>query len=330
MTAARKTIMTRPSDRALMFTRSFDAPRDLVWQAWTDPSQLARWWGPEGFSITTHEHKMQPNGIWRLTMHGPDGRDYDNRIVYLEVKPPERLVYKNSGEAGGRAVNFQTTVTFAEQDGVTTLTMRAEFSAAADLRYVIENFGADKGGEQTIGRLADHVAMLTSDQPEFLITRMFDAPREMVWQAWTDPALLAQWFGPKGCTARIATFELRPGGVWHSCLTMPGGAEMWAKFVYREVVPPQRLVWLHSFSDPEQNLTHHPMSPTWPLIMLTTMTLEESGGKTKLTLTWVPYEASEIERKTFVEGMSGMTMGWSGSFEQLDALLAARHESPKA
>jgi len=322
MSTTNSTVLTRPSEREMVLTRSFNAPRDLVWQAWTDPAQLARWWGPEGFSITTHEHAIVEGGVWRLTMHGPDGRDFPNRIVYVDVQAPARLVYNNAGEAGGRPINFQTTVTLEEAAGVTTLTMHVEFGAAADLAFVIKNFEADKGGVQTVGRLAAHVDMLTSEHPEFVITRVFDAPRELVWKAWTDPAMAAQWFGPKGCTTRIAKHELGPGGVWHSCMTMPDGSEMWGKFVYREVVPPSRLVWLHSFSDASEGITRHPMSPDWPLTMLTTVTLEDVDGKTRVTLTWTPHEASAGERQTFVGGMAGMNMGWGGSFDQLAALLS--------
>ncbi|MFO1434911.1 MAG: SRPBCC family protein [Gammaproteobacteria bacterium] len=322
MTEQRITVLTRPSDRALQLTRSFDAPRGLVWSAWTDPAQLARWFGPDGFSITTHEHSIKPGGVWRFTMHGPDGRDYKNRVNFLEVNAPEKLVYKHAGEEEDDAVKFQTTVIFSETAGVTTLTMRMEFATAADLEFVIKNYGAEEGAMQNVARLAAHVDMLTSSQPEFLITRIFRAPRELVWQAWTDPAMLSKWFGPKGCSARIVNYELRPGGVWHSCLTMPDGNEMWGKFVYREVVPKQKLMWLHSFSNTEGDITRHPMSPNWPRVMLTTVIFEDAGKDTKITLSWTPYEATDIERQTFVDGMSGMAMGWGGSFTQLDAFLA--------
>lgn len=322
MTATSSTVLTRPSDREMVLTRSFAAPRGLVWQAWIDPAQLARWWGPDGFSITTHEHALGPGGVWRLTMHGPDGRDYPNRIDFLDVQAPARLVYRHAGEAGDEPVDFKTTVTLEEAGGVTTLTMHAEFATAADLAFVIKNYAADKGGVQTVGRLAAHVDMLTSEHPEFVITRVFDAPRELVWKAWTDPEMAAQWFGPKGCTTRIAKHELRPGGVWHSHMTMPDGTDMWGKFVYREVVPPSRLVWLHSFSDASENLTRHPLSPEWPLTMVTTVILEDVDGKTRITLTMTPHEATASERKIFVAGMAGMNMGWGGSFDQLAALLS--------
>src|SRR4051794_22770263 len=82
----------------------------------------------------------------------------------------------------------------------------------------------------------------------FLITRVFDAPRPLVWKAWTEQDRLMQWFGPKGCTMPAARLDFRPGGVFHFCLHSPDGREMWGKFAYREIVAPERIVWVHSFS----------------------------------------------------------------------------------
>jgi uncharacterized protein YndB with AHSA1/START domain len=107
----------------------------------------------------------------------------------------------------------------------------------------------------------------------------------------------------------------------HSCLVTPDGMEMWAKFVYREVQPSTKLVWEHSFSDKDGNITRHPGHPSWPLKLLSTMTLEEQSNQTKLTLTWTPLEATTEEVATFQEGMAGMEQGWSGTFEQLTAFL---------
>src|SRR5690242_1162231 len=83
----------------------------------------------------------------------------------------------------------------------------------------------------------------------FVITRVFDAPRPLVWQAWTERDRLMQWFGPKGFTMPVATLDFRPGGVFHFCLRSPDGHQMWGKFAYREIVIPERIVWVHSFSD---------------------------------------------------------------------------------
>ena len=97
---------------------------------------------------------------------------------------------------------------------------------------------------------------------------------------------------------------------------------MWGKFVYQEVEAPKRLVWLHSFSDANEGITRHPFHKEWPLELYTTVTFEEEGNKTKITLTWTPYDARENERKAFVEAIPGMHQGWGGTFEQLTDYLA--------
>jgi uncharacterized protein YndB with AHSA1/START domain len=158
----------------------------------------------------------------------------------------------------------------------------------------------------------------------FSITRMFDAPRQLVWRAWTDPKLMSQWFGPKGVTTDVLRLELHPGGVLHSRMRTPDGNVMWGKFVYREVEEPSRLVWVHSFSDEKGSVTRAPFADTWPLELLTTVVFEEQGRQTKITLTWVPLNATPEERKTFEENMQSMNGGWSGSFDQLDQFLASR------
>jgi uncharacterized protein YndB with AHSA1/START domain len=157
---------------------------------------------------------------------------------------------------------------------------------------------------------------------EFSITRMFDAPRELVWQCFTDPAHMKEWWGPKGSTIVASTMDLRIGGTYHGAMRDPEGRVMWAKFVYREIVAPERLVWEHSFSDEAGGLTRHPLSPSWPLKLLTVVTFEETlEGKTKLTLRWSPLNADAEERKTFDVAHDSMRGGWAGSFDQLAAYL---------
>jgi uncharacterized protein YndB with AHSA1/START domain len=153
---------------------------------------------------------------------------------------------------------------------------------------------------------------------DFVIARVFDAPRQLVWQAFADPERMKHWFGPKGSTIVSSKMDLRVGGTYHGAMRNPDGQVMWAKFVYREVAPPQRLSWVHSFSDEKGGLTRHPLSPTWPLELLTTVTFEEAPeGKTKLTLTWSPINATEEERKTFEAALESMRGGWTGSFDRL-------------
>jgi len=165
------------------------------------------------------------------------------------------------------------------------------------------------------------IASTSADQ-DFVITRVFNAPREMVWRAWTEREQLMQWFGPKGFTMPHAEIDLRPGGLLHYAMRSPDGHEMWGKWIFREIVAPERLVLVSSFSDAQGGITRHPMSANWPLETLSTTTFEEHDGKTMLTIRWSPLNATESEMKTFSEAHRGMEQGWGGTFEQLAAYLA--------
>src|SRR5579872_1234232 len=152
---------------------------------------------------------------------------------------------------------------------------------------------------------------------DFVISRLLDAPRDLVWKAFTDPERMKRWWGPKGFGVAAAKMDLRPGGTYHYGLRAPDGNTMWGKFVYREIVAPERMIFVNSFSDEAGGVTRHPMSPTWPLEMLSTFTFEEMpGGKTRFTVRWAPLNASEQERKTFDAGTASMQQGWSGTLDQ--------------
>jgi uncharacterized protein YndB with AHSA1/START domain len=158
---------------------------------------------------------------------------------------------------------------------------------------------------------------------DFVISRVFDAPRELMWACFTDPARMQKWWGPKGVAVVASKMDLQPGGTYHYGMRTPDGKTMWGKFVYREIAAPERMVWVNSFSDEAGGLTRHPLSPTWPLEMLTTLTLEaEPGEKTKLTIRWSPINATAEEQKTFDAGHDSMRGGWGGTLEQLAAYLA--------
>ncbi len=152
-------VATTP-EREIVIRRTFDAPRELVFAAWTEPRHLVHWWGPNGFTTTIQEMDVKPGGVWRLIMRGPDGRDYHNKIVFIEVAPPERLVYRHSGEEGTEPVRFQTTVTFADRGNRTDLTLRMVFDTNEARDAVIKTYGAVEGGKQTLGRLGQYLATL--------------------------------------------------------------------------------------------------------------------------------------------------------------------------
>jgi uncharacterized protein YndB with AHSA1/START domain len=155
---AKNNTTTYEEDRQLVINRVFDAPRELVFEAWTDPKHLAQWWGPKGFTNTVHDIDIRPGGVWRYVMHGPDGVDYYNKIVYIEVVNPERLVYSHGG--GDEDDSFQVTVTFAEQGGKTKLTMRMLFKSAEELNKVVKEFGAIEGANSTLDRLEEQLAKM--------------------------------------------------------------------------------------------------------------------------------------------------------------------------
>lgn len=157
---------------------------------------------------------------------------------------------------------------------------------------------------------------------EFVLTRLFDAPRDLVWRAFTEIEHLRQWWGPPGLTLRVVSFDPRPGGMFHYAMATPDGHEMFGRWVFRELSAPERLSFVVAFTDAQANPVRHPMSPTWPLEMLGTATFTEQDGKTLLTNVAVPVNASDIEQKTFEAGFEGMRQGFGGTWNQLAAYLA--------
>ena len=152
--------------RSIIGVREFDAPRELVFSAWTSAEHLAQWWGPVGFSTTTMSFDMRPGGIWRFVMHGPDGRDYQNRVTFEEIMPPERIVYRHGGgDDDVEPVQFKQTVIFEDIGGRTRITWRSDFPSAAERTRVIKEYHADTGLMQTMTRLGEYVRRSRQDLP---------------------------------------------------------------------------------------------------------------------------------------------------------------------
>ena len=329
MEAARKIPVEPTADREIFITRVFDAPRELVWEAWTNPEHVANWWGPLGFTTTIENMDVRPGGEWTHVMHGPDGTDYPNHSVFLEVVKPERIVYSHGGSReDGPEARFLSTWTFeaiGAKGQQTRITMHALFPTAAARDTVVREYGAIEGGQQTLQRLAEHLGHVTgnaSTTPDFVISRVLAAPRELVYQSFTDAERMQHWWGPKGCTVTLSRMDLRPGGTYLYGMKTPDGSTMWGRFVYREIVAPKRLVFVNSFSDEAGGLTRHPLSPTWPLELLTTITFEEQGATTLLTVRWsVLPTTPQAERATFAASHASMAQGWGGTLEQLTGYL---------
>lgn len=311
------------SDREIVISRVIHAPRELVWQAWTDPKHVTNWWGPRGFSTTIKKMDFRVGGAWEHVMHGPDGANYPNKSIFKEIVPQERIVYSHGGgREEGPGATFTATWTFEPVEaGKTRLTGRLVFPSAEARDFVVKEFGAIEGGKQTLERAAEYLAGMVSKP--FVITREFNAPRDLVWKAWTELDQLMQWFGPKDFTMPKATLDFQPGGLFHYCLNTPDGKELWGRFVYREIVPPTKLVWMNSFSDKDGGITSHPFTKdAWPRELLTVVTFAEQAGKTTVTVNWLPFDATDEERRVFEAARSGMAAGWGGTMERFETYVA--------
>ncbi len=158
--------------------------------------------------------------------------------------------------------------------------------------------------------------------PPFVVARTFNAPRALVWQAFTEAERLKAWWGPKGFPVARGQIDLRPGGCYHYAMQVPDGSVMWAKCVYREIAAPERIVFINCFCSESGVLARNPMVPGWPMEVLSVFSFAEQDGRTAFTLEWTPLSATREECELFDSFREGMAIGWEGTFEQLDAHLA--------
>lgn len=149
--------MTAPTpsgaSREITATRLFDAPRELVFDAWTDPTHISKWWGPVGFTTTTSKMDARTGGTWEHVMHGPDGTDYPNSIYYVEVLRPERIIYDHV-----LPPFFRSTSLFSVEGNKTRISVVLVFETAETREHAAKNFGAVEGLEQMLVRLGEHLA----------------------------------------------------------------------------------------------------------------------------------------------------------------------------
>ena len=165
--------------------------------------------------------------------------------------------------------------------------------------------------------------MAVTQNKDFVISRVFDASRDLVWQCFTQPERMKQWWGPKGVKVVKSEMDFRVGGTYHYGMQNPNGDVMWGRMLYREIAPSERIVFINSFSDEAGGLGRHPLAPQWPLQLLSTFTFEDvPGSKTRFTVRWSPYAATEEEQAAFDIGHASMAAGWSGTLDKLEIHLA--------
>jgi uncharacterized protein YndB with AHSA1/START domain len=307
----------------IRITRIYDAPVETVWEAWTDPSQLAEWWGPRGFTITTYSKDLRPGGSWVYTMHGPDGVDYPNQTHYLEVEKCAKLVYDHGANDQQPAL-FRVTVFFSEIDGRTKMemTMAVETpEALEEIRKIIKQ----AGGYSTWDRLAEYLEKQASGREKFVINRSFAAPLEVVFEMWANPKHLSQWLPPAGFEMQFVRSDIKAGGSTLYFMT-GNGLKMYGRAEYLKIEKPTSIVYTQQFCDENEEVSRHPMAPSWPETMLTTVQLVAEGpNQTRVTVTWEPHGPTTPEElEAFIKSKGGMTQGWTGSFDKLDAHIANR------
>jgi uncharacterized protein YndB with AHSA1/START domain len=316
-------VAARNKTNRIEITRVYDAPVEIVWEAWTDPAQVAQWWGPRGFTLTTHSKDLRPGGTWVYTMHGPDGTDYPNYTRYLEVDPRARLVYDHGAKDGDAAPLFRVTVTFTPVDGKARTKMDMTMTlATVEAAEQTRGFIKKAGGESTWDRLAEYLTEQQSGEQRFVIHRSFDAPIARMYELWTDPEHFARWLPPTGFTMKFIRADIRAGGSTRYVMTNGAGTTLHGRASYLELEPPRRIVYTQQICDEHENLARHPGLPTWPATLHTTVTLTEEGpDRTRVQVSWRPEGAVTAEElAAFVEHRRSMTAGWTGSFDKLEEL----------
>jgi uncharacterized protein YndB with AHSA1/START domain len=318
---------TNPASQEFVLTRVVNAPRELVWKAWTEAERLAQWWGPKGFGMHVARLDLRPGGVFHYGMKTPDGKLLWGKFTYREIVAPERLVFvvSFSDENAGVTRHWLSetwplevlnTVTFTEEGGRTTIRISGGPINATEVERNTF-YGSIKSMEQGFGgtfdQLDEYLVTAKKERPlengdDLVLTRIFNAPKALVFKAWTDAAQLMRWFAPDGCTTSYCKVDPKVGGKFHFCMRLPDGVEIWGLGVYKEIVDSERIVYVDAFADAEGNAvppSHYGMSADYPAETIVTVTFAEQEGKTVLTLRHtVP--GTFAERKEMTQGWSQM------------------------
>ncbi|BBJ00396.1 hypothetical protein FGKAn22_20880 [Ferrigenium kumadai] len=334
-TAQPSASMPSQSRREVIIIHTFDAPPERVFGWWTEPALLMRWWAPKGWSTPSCKVDLHPGGIFHYCMRSPEGNDFWGRGVYREIAAPQRLVYTDSfsneegnmvdparyGMSYGYPSETQVTVVFSGQEGKTRVAVLHDVP-----EEIPERTGMQQGWAEMLERLDNELAATATHtevaEKEVIFSRLIAAPRARVFKAWTDAAQLAQWWGPHGFSC-ICEMDARPGGSYRVVMRSKDGVEYPLNGIYREIVEPERLVMTDNWAEHpaewqellKKNLRQVDGEPAQE--SLNTVTFEEQGGKTALTIR-TRFD-SNVVRDAMLK--MGMAEGWTQSLDRLEALL---------
>jgi len=230
----------------ILLTRTFDAPRDLVFRAWTDPKHFAEWWGPHGSSIPMCEIDLRAGGTIRYAMRGTNFPEHRIKGEFTEVDPPSRLVFTQrfvDEHLPGLPADayFLTTVDFIDRGAKTDITLRHAIVTSTEseaTRAIVPM--ATAGWSQSLERLSSFV-----EGRDIIGRRVFDAPRDLVFRMWTEREHIERWWGPHGFTTTTTEMDVRPGGEWRFTMHGPDGRDYRNHIIYDEVVEPERIAYTH-------------------------------------------------------------------------------------
>lgn len=301
----------------LVLTRVFDAPVNLVWDAWTDPKKAAKWWGPRGFSITTKSKDLKPGGKWIYTMHGPDGVDYPNVTTYFVVEPLKRLEYDHGANENQKAL-FRVNVLFSEAKGKTTMKMTMTFESPERAKE-LSVFIKQAGGNSTWDRLGEYLDEECNDKKVFLLNRVFESPIDLVFEMFTNPVHIEKWQPPTGFNMKILEGKVEAGC---SVFYEMGNNEVkfFGRSTYEKIIRPDFISFIQEFCDENGKNAKHPGAPIWPARWLTSVAFTaEDKTSTRITLKSEIIDGhTSAELEAFMAARGGMTQGWTGSLDRLE------------
>jgi uncharacterized protein YndB with AHSA1/START domain len=312
-----------------MVERVFDAPRALVFQMWSEPRHLKQWWGPSGWTLPVCEIDFRPGGTWFYGMKGPDGMESWGRATYREIVEPERIVYVDAfADAQGNVLAgmplMVNRIEFLEQDGKTKIRSMTEFASEAELEQTLamgmvegltetwdrlEQYLTQKGSTMSSSNSTFKSTMTMPSDREIVMSRVVSAPPALVYKAFSDPAIVSQWWGMRASTTIVDKFDFRVGGAWRFIEREAGGEENAFRGEFREIVPGERVTQTFEW----EGMPGH--------IIVDTMTLEDlGGGKTRITTT--SHFASQEDRDGMIA--AGMEGGANESWDRLEEWLQAQ------
>lgn len=283
---ANKLEISLPSDTEILMTRSFKAPAALVFAAYTKPEHIRHWWHAGFGEMTECNVDLRVGGRWRYAMNTPDGQPVGFSGEFLEIAPPDRLVFTEAFDPFPDSP-ATVTITFTEQSGFTRVQTRVQHLNKADRDAHLQSgmeVGVARAYDLMQQRLNEMAAEAIIEGRDIVITRLFDAPRELVFDAFTNPVHLAQWWGPRGFTIASHRMDFRAGGSWQFTMHGPDGTDYPNFMRYTEVARPERLVYAHG------------TGPDAPPLFHGRITFTEENGRTRVTMR-TTFESEEVLRE---------------------------------